>query len=369
MVPTTKWRILTLTSLFAVAVLLLWADSGANHQIEQSPPIQMGTTGGNINDISSAFCCSGTLGSLITVGGVDHILSNNHVLARTNKAEIGEPILHPGLIDQNPVCAQDSNDAVAALSDFVPISFKKGTVNKVDAAIAEPSVSISSDLLDIGPVGDQTVTATLELAVQKSGRTTGHTHGTVTIVNATLDVAYSKKCGTGLQIARFIEQIGIGPGDFSAGGDSGSLIVEDGATTPGPVGLLFAGSSTTTFANPIDAVLSSFPTSGEGGGGEEGGGGGPPPGKGKKKSSVSEQAVAMASLIKQRHEARLFAIPGVVGVGVGFNARRDAAAIVVMLRAESAEARRAIPVALEGVAVRIEVTGDIVAFAQPCPSP
>ncbi|MDA3833310.1 MAG: hypothetical protein PF495_07930, partial [Spirochaetales bacterium] len=43
---------------------------------------------------------------------------------------------------------------------------------------------------------------------------------------------------------------------FLAGGDSGSLMVEDVSTNPRAVGLLFAGSSTLAVANPIGQVLS-----------------------------------------------------------------------------------------------------------------
>jgi hypothetical protein len=91
------------------------------------------------------------------------------------------------------------------------------------------------------------------MGVKKSGRTTGLTTGTITAVNVTVDVTYSTQCGIGSQKARFVNQIAIGPGGFSAGGDSGSLIVEDVATCPRAVGLLFAGSSTITIANPISA--------------------------------------------------------------------------------------------------------------------
>ena len=53
----------------------------------------------------------------------------------------------------------------------------------------------------------------------------------------------------------------VEPGGFSQGGDSGSLIVTydpDNANEKKPVGLLFAGSSTHTIANPIDLVLDRF---------------------------------------------------------------------------------------------------------------
>ena len=45
-------------------------------------------------------------------------------------------------------------------------------------------------------------------------------------------------------------------GPFSAGGDSGSLIVD--AVTGQPVALLFAGGLGQTFANPIDPILARF---------------------------------------------------------------------------------------------------------------
>ena len=38
-------------------------------------------------------------------------------------------------------------------------------------------------------------------------------------------------------------------------GDSGSLMVENVATNPRAVGLLYAGSSTSAIANPINEVL------------------------------------------------------------------------------------------------------------------
>ncbi|MCI0402304.1 MAG: hypothetical protein L0212_02135 [Acidobacteria bacterium] len=355
-----KRHFLHLTLLATLAAsLLVWADSGPNHQVEQSPPIQLGTTGGNINDISRVFCCGGTLGSLIRVGNSDFILSNNHVLARTNAGAIGEAIIHPGLIDQEPVCSQDATDTVATLADFVPISFTRGTVNVVDAAIAVPTVNISNEILDIGRVSDSSVAASIGQAVQKSGRTTGLTTGTVELVNVTIDVAYQEQCGIGRRLtARFVNQTGISPGTFSAGGDSGSLVVEAVARNPRRVGLLFAGSSSFAFANPYSAVASAFPTSGGSGGG--GGPAGGAPGRGNR--GVSDEALGRALAVQQRHEARLFQIPGVVGAGVGSGNGPSEAVIVVMLRAESAEARRALPATLDGVPVRVEVTGDIVAY-------
>jgi hypothetical protein len=47
---------------------------------------------------------------------------------------------------------------------------------------------------------------------------------------------------------------------FLNSGDSGSLMVEDVATAPRAVGLLYAGSSTSAIANPIGQVLSFLST-------------------------------------------------------------------------------------------------------------
>lgn len=241
---------------------LAWADGA--HKADQGGNIQLGTSGGNIYNRSSAFCCSGTLGALVVdTDARQYVLSNNHVLAVTNTGTVGDPIIQPGMIDQSPVCAQDLPDTVATLTSFVPILFgnrASGPTNYVDAAIAEVvpgGVDPSGSILDIGPVSPNTLSASVGLGVQKSGRTTGHTAGVVAAVNVSVAVGYSKSCGSGgTNVAHYDGQIRITDGAFSAGGDSGSLIVENVASTPRAVGLLFAGSSTSTIANPIGLVLS-----------------------------------------------------------------------------------------------------------------
>src|SRR5918992_5140841 len=86
----------TLAGLVLALTATALADGGANHQI---PSDQFGTSGGNINDRTRAFCCSGTLGALVSDGTDRYILSNNHVLARTNQAAAGEDVSQPGMID------------------------------------------------------------------------------------------------------------------------------------------------------------------------------------------------------------------------------------------------------------------------------
>jgi hypothetical protein len=78
-------------------------------------------------------------------------------------------------------------------------------------------------------------------------------------LNATISVTYDNECAGGTAFTKtFTSQIVIGnKGSKSLNsGDSGSLMVEDVATNPRAIGLLFAGSSTDAIANPINQVLS-----------------------------------------------------------------------------------------------------------------
>lgn len=376
--------ILTLVILAVLsAPSAMWADEGPAHKTYQTRPIQLGTTGGNINDSSAAFCCSGTLGSLVQNAATQFILSNNHVLARTNQAAIGEDIIQPGLIDQDPVCSKDATDGVADLFAFVKISFKNGTTNTVDAAIAQArtgAVDMGGSILDIRQVSSFAVIPALEMAVKKSGRTTGLTTGKIKSNNVTADVLYSKQCGVGSQKARFVNQISItSETSFSKGGDSGSLVVEDVATCPRAVGLLFAGSSSITLANPISDVLSAFGVSMVGCSGgsasqekslfrrvvawlfptasAEGPPGNPGP-------PVDPADLAKAIQVKEKHEEALLGIPGVVGVGVGLSDVVPGEVVIEIYHTE--ELKAALPTELEGVPVQTVETEPFVAFGKSC---
>ena len=195
---------------------------------------------------------AGTIGCRVkdSAGNV-FALSNNHVYADENRASIGDNVLQPGPSDggENP------RDAIGTLHAFEPINFHRRASNTIDAAIALTSTDMVGNatptLGGYGTPSSTTVSAYIGLGVQKYGRTTFLTSGEITAINATVRVGYDS--GT----ARFINQIIIEPGGFSAGGDSGSLIVTDDDNC-NPVGLLFAGSSIVTIANPIDAVLDRF---------------------------------------------------------------------------------------------------------------
>ena len=77
---------------------------------------------------------AGTVACLVTdnTDGSTVVLSNNHVFADSNRAEIGDPIVQPGPADDGEV----GPDTVAHLKRYVEI--RTGAINYADAAIATP---------------------------------------------------------------------------------------------------------------------------------------------------------------------------------------------------------------------------------------
>jgi hypothetical protein len=187
------------------------------------------------------------------------ILSNNHVLANSNAAALGDCVAQPGPFDGGRCPA----DQVAVLERFVPINFAGGA-NFVDCATAwawpervrRELMYISGGVTRFFRVGATPVAPAFGMLVGKSGRTTQLTRGMITAVGVAINVNFAGR------IARFVDQIAIRAfpwpwESFSRGGDSGSLIwTWDGRRAP--VGLLFAGGGGTTFANRITRVLAAL---------------------------------------------------------------------------------------------------------------
>lgn len=168
-----------------------------------------------------------------------YMLSNNHVLANSNNARAGDPILQPGPHDGGTY----PRDLVARLYRFVPIRFDN-SCNYVDAAIAVGEFhDLDREVYWIGYVKG-VATVGVGAIVQKTGRTTSYTTGRVTAINATVNVNY----GSG-RVGKMCRQIVTT--NMSAGGDSGSLLCD---MNENAVGLLFAGSSSVTIHNDIRYV-------------------------------------------------------------------------------------------------------------------
>jgi hypothetical protein len=235
---------------------------GVSHTAKQTPPIQLGTSGGWTFDLANGFCCGGTLGSLVRIGSTQYILSNYHVFeadivngGNNRTAQTGDPIIQPGLIDVN--CSNSNAQGVATLQ--LRHSLPGSNVDCAIAQVVPGQVRSDGAILEIGTISSSTVAASINQAVKKSGRTTGLSRSTVSGLNATISVAYDNECAGGAAFTKtFTGQIVITNrgSKFLNSGDSGSLMVEDVATNPRAVGLLFAGSSSTAIANPINQVLS-----------------------------------------------------------------------------------------------------------------
>lgn len=179
-----------------------------------------------------------------------YILSNNHVLANTNSANLGDPIVQPGQLDGGTLPA----DRIARLSRFVPIQLdpplpRNQHNNIIDAAIAEGEFhDLDREIYWSGYVRGWRRKADVRVGtlIKKTGRTTNFTLGRITAINATVDINFRQ-----FGFARFRDQIITT--SMSAGGDSGSLILTLDNVA---IGLLFAGSSVSTIINHIEHVRS-----------------------------------------------------------------------------------------------------------------
>jgi hypothetical protein len=351
--------------LFALlAITTLAASAQTIYQERQARPIKLGTSGGNVNDRSKAFCCSGTLGALVSKGGQQYILSNNHVLARSGTAVLGEEVSQPGMIDVG--CRLNlPADIMATLAQAAPLNGSGGS--NVDAALAlvqSGEVATNGEILGIGIPASTPATPSVSRGVAKAGRTTGLTCSAIGSTNTTVNVQYQAGCNQGKKFTvNYTNQVVINSSSFSAGGDSGSLIVT--SDTAQPVALLYAGSSSTTIGNPIQHVVSALGGISFVGGGTHavscpsgggGGGGGGPRGAGLGTSELMRAQVA-----KDRSERDLFLDPAVQGVGVGENPDNPGEAVLVVYVIQG-QAHGRIPEIIDGVRTQVVRTDRFVAY-------
>jgi hypothetical protein len=263
------------------------SSNPAAHQDALSAPMLLGSSGGNNNDFDEKGntildCCSGTLGALVQdSNGRQYVLSNNHVLARSDHAAVGDTIVQPGLIDNN--CTPNGDGAgtvpVAALTAWLPLRAAQTNVDAAIAQVASHTLDSTGSILELGArqpdgslaaappgissTGGKGESATLQLRVAKSGRTTGLTCGNVTAFDLDVAVDYYRDCAeTKPYLTKtFTSQISISGDRFGDAGDSGALIVDTADAEP--VGLFFAGGIDASgvshgIANPASDVLNSL---------------------------------------------------------------------------------------------------------------
>jgi hypothetical protein len=372
----------------------------ASHQSQLAAPIQLGSSGGNNSDFDAhgdtiRDCCSGTLGSLIQDGtGRQFLLSNNHVLTRSDHASVGDAIVQPGLIDNNctPNGEGPGTVPVGIVTAWLPLH---ATTTNVDAAIAQVAshtVDPSGSILELGmrqpdgslaaaPPGVSSTdgkgeSATLQLRVAKSGRTTGLTCGSVTALDVDISVDYYRDCAetTPYLTKLFTGQVTVSGDHFSDAGDSGALIVD--AANAEPVGLLFAGGIDVSgvsqvMANPATEVLNEL--AGQTGGGTSFSFIGTADHKvsclsyGDSTVAASQARALPDSEIARVQRAlvaaRVLVNPSqaILGVAMGKSADRPGEAAVIVYVDENAQA--AVPQSIEGVrTVVIPTNAHAVAF-------
>jgi hypothetical protein len=281
----------------SAAVLLNTAgifSNPATHQAQMATPMQLGSSGGNNHDYDAtgntiADCCGGTLGSLLQGSdGKQYLLGNNHVLARSDHASVGDMIVQPGLIDNN--CTPNGEGAgttpVGSLTGWLPLSSSATNADAAIAQVASRAVDPTGSILELGArqpggklaaappgissTGGKGESASMNLTVAKSGRTTGLTCAGVSALDLDVRVDYFTDCAeTKPYLTKtYTNQVAISGNGFSDAGDSGSLVVD--AANAEPVGLFFAGGTDSSgvsqgVANPVSDVLSELSSQAGGG--------------------------------------------------------------------------------------------------------
>jgi len=229
------------------ALFKTWGGAGESSTFTVRPAY-IGQSTSNWNE-----CSAGTIGARVRNGNNYYIISCNHVFARVNAAALGERIVQPGRGDI--ACAQNLIDTVGSLADYQVLTFSSTTPNTMDAALVRINPAFVHGTTPLGGYGAPSTTTSapsLNMSVQKYGKTTGLTNGNIAAVNVTISVNYVG--GTAYFSGQFI----VSANGFCNTGDSGALVVTNNSYKR-PVGLLFARSGNSySFVTPISVILQRF---------------------------------------------------------------------------------------------------------------
>jgi len=368
------------------AVVTIAAQTNQNGQ---TGAVKLGTSGGNATDITGNMCCSGTLGSLVVRNGTKYVLSNNHVLAKSDLANVGDAVNQPGLVDAASPCVVTGTTTVANLSEFY--NLQTGAAPSVDAAIAQivnGAVDPTGNILLLGgtqtngvpdpgaPTAGPGISPTQAVGaphnglVAKAGRTTGLTCASILGVNVATSVSYAQNCdGTGTTFTvNYTDMVQVTGGNFGAEGDSGSLIVTQ--DTADPVALLVGGNGQDTVGNATSDVLAFFTANGGsattfvGGAAHAVIGCTLPTAPANAIQTLSASALAEETLnnavsVRDAHGPELMGYPAVQAVGVGASYDNPAEAAIVFFVTKG-QPRTNLPLQVDGVRTRI-VENDVFA--------
>lgn len=202
---------------------------------------------------------SGTLGAFVRLAadsGV-YVLSNNHVLAASNRGKLRDPIVQPGRKNGG----RKDNNRVGELANFVEL--KRRGLNEIDAAICRLDDVPHDARWPSGPIS-ATAEAKTGDNVAKLGMRTDSTAGVVKavdVVNFAMD--YSSLGSLVFDHLVEVQPPREGHPPFSLTGDSGSLVFKP--ETSEAVGLLIGGRSrgvdngpATSYFCRLEPVLKAF---------------------------------------------------------------------------------------------------------------
>lgn len=223
--------------------------SGDPPQVPASPSAPL-AIGGSVGHHCGTAGSLGFFAQRLSDGAIGFV-SNNHVIADSDRGKEGDDVLYPGPFDNG----DRPKNVVARLVAEYPLL--QENVPIVDAAFARLQDGVIYDASSIGPSMQlQTTLVPLyqQRNVVKFGRSTGYTRGRITAFSLqNLEVDFPS-LGTRITFNRQIEIKSEGDTPFSRPGDSGSLVVDpDGH----PIGLIFAGprDGRYSYVNPIADVL------------------------------------------------------------------------------------------------------------------
>lgn len=191
---------------------------------------------------------AGTLGPLVERDGRWYWLSCNHVMALSNRAHLGDPVLQPASADGGTL----GRDEFARLVDFIPLRFLPSSAlgrlwarltgaptNLVDAALACPvhgtlGLSLPTSARDPLP-GEH---------IAIDGRTSGEVAGRIRAVVVSVRLGYD-----GGRAALFRSQT-LATG-MTRGGDSGAAVLDAECRL---AGMVIGGSDKATVITPIRQI-------------------------------------------------------------------------------------------------------------------
>ncbi len=211
---------------------------------------------------------AGTLSALIKhAGGKLYGMSCNHVTGGCNTASVGTPVVAPGIQDVGPdhheITVIGLHDSTGPMSQGLPsITDVSTNTDLAFFEITAPDLisSMQGEGDDAYDTPTQFVTAKEKMRVKKWGRSTKLTHGEVKrIIHEPEAIEYkvvsyfgptSSQSFTGtVYFTHLLEISSLSSSAFSAGGDSGALVVT--SNDKSAVGILIGGNNQISYVLPI----------------------------------------------------------------------------------------------------------------------